>query len=66
MKGFQGAHNREWKNKDYYIKYSKRRGMIWQNKYVVRMHSKINCGVKQGCTHSTQACSVKGFKEGGF
>lgn len=30
------------------------------------MHSKINCGVKQGCTHSAQARSVKGFKMRGL
>lgn len=40
--------------------------MIKPNKYALRVNSKINCGVKQGCTHSTQARSVKGFKMRGL
>lgn len=40
---------------------------VWFAKInAVRVHGKINCGVKQGCTHSTQACSVKGFKMRGL
>lgn len=36
------------------------------NNYAAVAHGKINGGVKQGCTHSTQACSVKGFKMRGL